>query len=157
MLKTLPTKSNFLGLGKEHSSFNNSKVVILPAPYEQTVSYGGGTKAGPAAILKASHYVEFFDEETKREIFAEHGIATLVPLHFAKKKDAVAIQFLHDTVLSLLDKGKFVVTLGGEHTISAGPIAAHLKKNPNLSVLQFDAHSDLRAEYQGNPHSHASV
>lgn len=157
MLKTLPTKSNFLGLGKEHSSFNNSKVVILPAPYEQTVSYGGGTKAGPAAILKASHYVEFFDEETKREIFAEHGIATLVPLYFAKKKDAVAIQFLHDTVLSLLDKGKFVVTLGGEHTISAGPIAAHLKKNPNLSVLQFDAHSDLRAEYQGNPHSHASV
>lgn len=157
MFKTLPIKSNFLAIEKRHSSFNNSKIVILPAPYERTVSYGGGTKDGPAAILKASQYVELFDEETKREIYAEQGIATLAPLSFAKKKDAAAVQLIHDTVFSLLDKGKFVVTLGGEHTISSGPIAAHLKKYPNLSVLQFDAHSDLRNEYQGNRYSHASV
>jgi agmatinase len=157
MPRTLDARSNFLGIEKEFSSFEKSRAVIIPAPYEATVSYGRGTKNGPTAILQASHYVEHFDEETKREIHQERGIATLAPLDFARKKDEAAIQLLHDTVTELLTAGKFVVTLGGEHTISAAPIAAYAKKHQDLSVLQFDAHSDLRPEYMGNKYSHASV
>ncbi|MBI5463474.1 MAG: agmatinase [Ignavibacteriales bacterium] len=157
MHKTRGIKNNFLALEDEYSSFERSKIVILPAPYEQTVSYGGGTKFGPEAIIKASHYVEFFDEETKREISNEHGIATLEPLNFGKKKNEAALQMIHDAAGDLLSQNKFVVTLGGEHTISSATIAAHVKRYPDLSVLQFDAHSDLRVEYQGNKYSHASV
>jgi agmatinase len=157
MVKVLDIKQNFLGLEKQYSTFENSKIVILPVPYEHTVSYGGGTKKGPDAILKASHYVEFFDEETKREIYREYGIATLPPLSFDKKKNETALQLIFDTVLPLVERQKFVVALGGEHTISSAVIAAHAKHYPNLSVLHFDAHSDLRSEYNGNKYSHASV
>ena len=157
MLKALDIKRNFLGIEKQYSAFETSKVVILPAPYEQSVSYGAGTKNGPEAILKASHQVEFFDEETKREIFREHGIATLPALVFEKKRDEAALQMIYDTVFELVERQKFVVTLGGEHSISSSVIAAHAKLYPNLSVLQFDAHSDLRTEYLGNKYSHASV
>jgi agmatinase len=157
MIKVFDTKRNFLGIEKQYSTFETSKIVILPVPYERTVSYGGGTKKGPDAILKASHYVEFFDEETKREVYKEHGIATLPPLNLDKKQDEAALQYIYDTVLHLIEKQKFVVTLGGEHTISSAVIAAHAKLFPNLSVLHFDAHSDLRPEYHGNKYSHASV
>jgi agmatinase len=153
----LNIQRNFLAIEPEFSSFENSRVAIVSAPYEQTVSYGGGTKFGPEAILKASHYVEFFDEETNREIYKEHGICTLPPLKLAKKKNEAALQIIYNEVEGLLKAGKFVVTLGGEHTISSATIAAHAKRYPDLSVVQFDAHSDLRMEYQGNKYSHASV
>lgn len=157
MMKVLDTKYNFLGIEKQYSAFETSKIVILPAPYEHTVSYGGGTKKGPEAILKASQFVEWFDEETKREICKEHGIATLPLLNLEKKKNEAALQLIYDSVLDLVQLQKFVVTLGGEHTISSATIAAHAKIFPNLSILQFDAHSDLRPEYRGNKYSHASV
>jgi agmatinase len=157
MVKALDIKRNFLGIERQYSAFETSKVVVLPAPYEHTVSYGTGTKNGPEAILKASRQVEYFDEETKREIYKEHGIATLSPLVFEKKKDETALQLIYDTVFEMVERQKFVVTLGGEHSISSSTIAAHAKLYPNLSVLQFDAHSDLRPEYLGNKYSHASV
>lgn len=157
MRKVLDQRSNFLAIESEYSSFDTSKAIILPAPYEHTVSYGGGTKNGPAAIIKASQYVEMFDEETKREIHKERGVATLPPILFGKKKDAQALQLIHDAVADLLAADKFVVTLGGEHTISSATIAAHAEKYKDLSVLQFDAHSDLREEYQGSKFSHACV
>lgn len=157
MKRVLDSKSNFLAIEPEYSSFERSAVVILPAPYEHTVSYGGGTRLGPAAILNASRYVELFDEETKREIYREKGIATLPPLNFGRKKDAAALEALHNEVSALLEAGKFVVTLGGEHTISSATISAYARRYPDLSVLQFDAHSDLRTEYQGNKFSHACV
>lgn len=157
MFKVLGNEQNFLGLEKEHSTFDSSRIIIVPVPYEHTVSYGGGTKNGPRAILDASHYVEYFDEETKREIYKEYGIATLLPLNFLKKKDEGALQEIHETVLSLIGLNKFVAILGGEHTISSATIAAFAKKFSNLSVLQFDAHSDLRDQYLGNKYSHASV
>jgi agmatinase len=157
MVKTLGIQSNFLGTEKEYSSFETSKVVILPVPYEHTVSYGGGTKNGPKAILEASHYVEFFDEETGRQVHSELGIATLPPLNFSKKKDEEALESIYEKVNELLKQKKFVVTLGGEHTISQATIAAHAEKYPDLSVVQIDAHSDLRMEYQGSKFSHASV
>jgi agmatinase len=157
MYKTLSIQSNFLALEERYSSFETSDIIILPVPYERTVSYGKGTKNGPQAILTASHYVELYDEETGRELYLQHGIATLAPLRFGQKNDAEALQMIYERVHDLLQRKKFVVTLGGEHTISSATIAAHAKQFPNVSVLQFDAHSDLRAEYQGNKFSHASV
>ena len=157
MFDTLGITSNFLGIENEFSTFGKSNVVILPVPYERTVSYGGGTKNGPKAILDASHYVEFYDEETGREVHRQLGIATLRPLVFTKKVDKQALDLINQTMRSLLQEKKFVVTLGGEHTISQATIAACTEKYSNLSVLQIDAHSDLRMEYQGSKFSHASV
>jgi agmatinase len=157
MTKVLDSKHNFLGIEQQYSAFETSKIVVLPAPYEHTVSYGGGTKKGPEAILKASHYVEFFDEETKREIHKERGIATFPLLDFEKKKDEAALQSIYEAVLGIVQLQKFAVTLGGEHTISSAIIAAHAKAFPDLSILHFDAHSDLRTQYLGSKYSHASV
>ena len=157
MFKTLDITKNFLAIEDEYSSFDHSQIVVVPAPYEKTVSYGGGAKHGPAGILEASHYVEFYDEETEKEVYKDFGIATIEPLDFEGKTDVQALEELYNTVKTLISLNKFVVTLGGEHTISQATIAAYAEKYPNLSVLQFDAHSDLRMEYQGNKFSHASV
>jgi len=153
----LPEKQNFLMIPKEVSSLEKSKIVILSAPYEASVSYGKGTKNGPRKIIESSHYVEFYDEEIDTELCFKHGIATIKELNFGKRKNKDAIDFLYKNVKTLLEKNKFCVTLGGEHSISTAPIKAHFEKYKNLSVLHFDAHSDLREEYQNNPYSHASV
>jgi agmatinase len=154
---TLGKSSNFLAIDKKFSSFDTSRIVVVPAPYEHTVSYGGGTRRGPEGILNASQYVEFYDEEFDRELCNEVGIATLAPLKFGRKVNAAALKMLEATVRELLKQEKFVVTLGGEHTISQAPIAAYRERYPDLSVLQIDAHSDLRDSYQGSTFSHASV
>jgi agmatinase len=153
---TLPITRNFLAIEKQYSSFDNSKIVILPCPYEKTTSYGKGTSKGPGAILKASHYVEFFDEETQKEICFTHGIAALKPLSFANVSGKKALDLIYKHVKSFIDAGKFVVTLGGEHSISTAPIKAHHDSFENISILHFDAHSDLRMEYEGSIYSHAS-
>jgi len=155
--RPLPARSNFLGLEARHCRFDSSRIAVLPAPYEHTVSYGGGTSRGPGAILKASHFVEYYDEELDRELCFESGIVTLPPVAFGNRVNRRALDLLGRSVDYLLESGKWVITLGGEHTISFAPIAAHLRKYPNLSVLQVDAHSDLRDSYQGTPYSHASV
>lgn len=154
-LKVLPPESNFLAINKKYSSFENASVVILPSPYEKTTSYGKGTVKGPEAIIKASRYVEFFDEETQKEICHSHRIATLEPLSFGKKRDNKALKLIYDSVKFLIEKGKFVVTIGGEHTISTACIKAHYDIHKKLSILHFDAHSDLRDEYEGSRYSHA--
>ena len=156
MKKVLPTNKNFLALPIESSSYDSSQIVILAAPYEKTVSYGGGTAKGPAAIIKASHYVEFFDDEFFRELCFDVGIATLPPLDFGKRSGKTMLDFLRRAVSKEIANGKFVVTLGGEHSISTAPIIAHYGKYPGMSLLHFDAHSDLRMEYSGTPYSHAS-
>lgn len=155
--RVLGPRANFLAIDRDISAFASSRIVVLPAPYEHSVSYGGGTRRGPAGIIEASHFVELYDEELDRELCREIGIATLPSIQFGARKDASAVRLLQSAVEQLLKAGKFVVTLGGEHTISAGPIAAFSKVYPNLSVLHIDAHSDLRDEYQGSRYSHASV
>lgn len=156
-MNTLGIDRNFLGIEDEHSNLDRAEIAIVSAPYEHTVSYGRGTGRGPEAILEASHYVEFWDEEFRRELCFEKGIATIEPIDFAGTADAEALAILEEQVRGLLARDKFVVTLGGEHTISAAPIKAHLERYPDLTVLQIDAHSDLRAEYEGTRFSHASV
>ncbi len=156
-MNTLGIENNFLGIEDDHSTLEAAEVAIVSAPYEHTVSYGGGTGKGPAAILAASHFVEFWDEEFQREFCFDKGIATLEPIDFAGATDAEALSMIEEQVRALLARDKFVVTLGGEHTISAAPIKVHLEKYPEMSVLQIDAHSDLRESYEGSPFSHASV
>ena len=141
----------------ELCSYESSKVVIQQVPYEYTSSYLAGSSAGPAAILEASHFVEFYDEELDAEIYKDTGIATLMPLDFTGKTDASAIDFIEKETSSLLNDEKFVVSFGAEHTVTYGFVKAFAKKFDNLTVLQLDAHSDLREAYQDNPYSHASV
>jgi agmatinase len=156
-MRELSIRSNFLGIEKKYSTYNNSDIVILQAPLEKTVSYGKGTKKGPAEILKASHYVEFFDEEVERELCFEKGICTFEELKFGKLSTKKSIDKIYSEVKKQIAANKFVVTLGGEHSLSSGPIRAHHEQYNNLSILQIDAHSDFRDSYEGSKYSHASV
>ncbi len=156
-METLGVDKNFLGLDAEHSTREASEIAIIQAPYEHTVSYGKGTGRGPAAIVAASQYVEFWDEEFQRELAFEKGISTFAPIDFREAVDRAAFDIIEREVTALLNEDKFVVTLGGEHSISVAPIKAHLDRYPDMTVLQIDAHSDLRDSYEGSPWSHASV
>ena len=156
--RVLPAEEGFLALPEpEMASFENSKVVIQQIPYEHTSSYISGSAKGPAAIVGASHFVEFYDEELDLETYKTTGIATLAEMDFKGAVDADAVEMIRKQTAELLNNGKFVVSLGAEHTVTAGFVAAYKEKFPDLSVLQIDAHSDLRLAYQGNPYSHASV
>lgn len=155
-MKVLDTTKNFLAIEEKYSLIENSKVAIVSAPYEHTVSYGGGTKNAPKEILAASAFVEFYDDEFDRELCFDIGIATLKPLKFQKKYGIKALEIIYEQVAALLAMDKFTVTLGGEHTISTAPIRAHFEKYPSMSILHFDAHSDLRDEYENSKYSHAS-
>jgi len=156
MLKTLGIKNNFLAIDKKYSNLPDSQIAILPAAYESTTSYGKGAKLGPKGILDASAYVEFYDDEFDRDLCFEKGIATIKPIEFKNKIGKAALDIIEKYVKELLDLNKFVVTLGGEHTISTAPIHAHFQKYPDMSILHFDAHSDLRESYEGTKYSHAS-
>lgn len=156
-MKTLPLEKNFLAIEQEFSDLENSKIVIVSAPYEHSVSYGSGTRKGPKAIINASQYVEFFDDETQKELCFEVGIATLNKIDFKDFIDKKALKLIEKQVAELIEMNKFVVTLGGEHTISYAPIKAHFEAYPEMSILHFDAHSDLRESYEGSKFSHASV
>lgn len=156
-MKTLGINKNFLAIENEFSNYENSKIVIQSAPFEKTVSYGKGTGYGPKAILEASHYVEFYDEEFDRELCFEKGIATIQPLNLNKLSPEKALDKIYSSTKEFLDDNKFVVTLGGEHTISSAPAKAYFNKYDNLTILQFDAHSDFREEYEGTKFSHACV
>lgn len=153
---------NFLGLEPESSDFEGARVVLLPVPYEATTSYGGGTGAGPAAIIEASRYIELYDQELDAEPY-EVGVATLPALALSGAGPAEAIGELRAAYTALLAAApeKFIITLGGEHSISSAPILAWAERlkaeGRRLTVLQFDAHTDLRPEYEGSPYSHASV
>ena len=157
MQKILDAGHNFLGIEKEISSFEHSKIVVLPVPYQHTVAAGYETKKAPQTILAASHQIETFDEETKRELCKERGIVTLAPLAFAKKTHDAALQMIYDTVLKLVQQEKFVATIGGDHIIATATIAAHAKFYSNLSVLHFGAQSHLRSHDQGDKFCNVSA
>lgn len=154
-MKSLGKSRNFLAIPQRHASFDHARITILPVPYEKTVSYGGGAANGPNGIIRASAYVEFYDDEFDRELCFDLGISTLPPLDLGRKEGRAALDRISGAVSALLDHGKFVVTLGGEHTISTAPILAHLERHPEMSLLHFDAHSDLRDSYEGTKYSHA--
>jgi agmatinase len=146
---------NFGGLDEARSNLEGARVLIWPVPFEKTVSYGAGTSNGPEAIVDASRNMELFDEEIGGET-AAIGIHTLPAIDADREPDEM-MKALYDETRRMLESDKFICMLGGEHSISAPVIKAHHEKYPNLSVLQIDAHADLRDEYDGTPHSHASV
>ncbi len=154
-MKYYKTNKNFLAIEEEYSSYDKSEIVILPVPYEATTSYGKGTSKGPESILNASHFVEFFDEEMIRELCFEKGICSLLPLNVKNKRGKTALDFIYKNVVKLIKDKKFVVTLGGEHTISTAPVKAHYDYYKDVSILHFDAHSDLRSVYENTKYSHA--
>jgi len=148
--------SNFLGLPDEASRYETSRVVVLPVPFERTTSYGKGTALGPEAILRASHQVELWEEMLRSEPW-RMGIATL-PAFLAEAPDAeTALAALEAEARRHLAAGKFLVTLGGEHSLTTAPVRAARAVHGEIGVVQFDAHADLRPEYDGTPWSHASV
>jgi agmatinase len=157
-MRVLPAEEGFLSLpDAELTTLENAKVVIQQIPYEYTSSYIAGSDKGPKAMVDASHFVEFYDEELDQETYKNIGIATLDSLDFDGKVDEDAMMLIANQTRELLNKDKFVVSLGAEHTVTNGFIRAYKEKYPSISILQIDAHSDLRQEYNGNPYSHASV
>jgi agmatinase len=147
---------NFGGIEDEElSSFENARVVVWPVSYEGTVSYGGGTGEGAMAVVDASRNMELYDEETDAEVY-RLGIHTTDVTPPAGTPEAM-MESLLEKARALVGAGKFVCMIGGEHSVSAPVIRAHAEKYENLSVLQIDAHADLRDTYDGTPHSHASI
>ncbi len=142
-------------LGREENP-EKARIVLLPAPYDATVSYLPGTRFGPRKLLEASLYLEFYDEELECEAQNLPPILTLPEeeLPLAPEK---ALKHLKERLTPHLKKGRFPVLLGGEHTISLAAIELLLNRYPELLVVQFDAHTDLRSKYQGSPWSHACV
>jgi len=157
-LRRLPwgPPESFLGVPAADSLFEDCTVVVLPVPYEATVSWGTGTRFGPRALIHASRFLELYDHELDSEPH-EVGIHTLPELVLPDSGPEVALAELRKALGLLLDADKFVIMLGGEHSVSGPAILAHADRMPegDLSVLQLDAHADLRAEYEGTPFSHA--
>ncbi|MEO8502535.1 MAG: agmatinase [Acidobacteriota bacterium] len=153
----LPT--NFGLLDTADSDYAKSRVAVLPVPFERTTSYGKGTSNGPAAILRASQSMELWDEELRREP-AAIGIHTLPPFLPEAFDMEEAMRELQAECAEPMRAGKFLVTLGGEHSLTIAPVRAArqvFRSAGEIGVVQFDAHSDLRAEFEGTPYSHASV
>lgn len=148
-----------MGLDDEASRFETARALILPVPYESTTSWGSGARGGPRAILEASRYIEVYDQELDDEP-ARVGIHTLPALELTRAGATPAMAELESAYARVLDAAgdRFVVMLGGEHSVSAPAIRAWAARSEGrLSVLQLDAHADLRAEYEGSTHSHASA
>ena len=145
---------NFLGL--EDQDYDKSKVVIFPVPYSSTTYWKSGTKEGPQAIVDASRHIELYDIETKKDA-SKQGIFTLEPLEPSKNSPEETIARIKSVMDKLLQDRKFPVMLGGEHSITLGAIQAFKEKFSNFSVLQIDAHTDLRDEFEGTKYHHACV
>jgi len=145
----------FADLPKKHSDLQNAKVVILPAPYDGTSTWQKGADKGPEALLDASANMELYDIETDSQVYLQ-GIHTAKPVDVDMPPEEM-VNSVEKSVRHFLEKDKFVVLVGGEHSVSTGSVRAHLEKYKEFSVLQLDAHSDLRYEYEGTKYNHACV
>jgi agmatinase len=134
-------------------NYSDSRIVILPVPYDETSTWMKGADKGPDAIMDASVNLEFYDIETDTEVHTR-GIFTLEPV-MEKSSPEALVNSVCNKVLSILGDKKFPVIIGGNHTVSIGAIKALSMNTPGFSVLQLDAHSDLRQEYEGSPYNHA--
>eukprot|EP01059_Diplonema_ambulator_P008961 TRINITY_DN18739_c0_g1_i1.p3 TRINITY_DN18739_c0_g1~~TRINITY_DN18739_c0_g1_i1.p3 ORF type:complete len:328 (+),score=-40.12 TRINITY_DN18739_c0_g1_i1:2553-3536(+) len=154
----LSSEEGFLGIPAVDapSDPQKARAVIIPFGLESSVSYGGGTAKGPLAIIQASHSVELFDESLWSEPFREIGIATLSPVTVDDNQEKALVQ-LENLVQTALDAKQFPFVLGGEHTVTVAPIRVLSRLYPNLVIIHFDAHADLRDSYAGNSYSHAAA
>jgi agmatinase len=144
----------FGGVAPSTSDFDSARVVILPVPLDRTTSYVPGTRNGPHEILVASSHLELWDEETATDVHSI-GICTLPEMEFPFATMDEVIREIRRVASELIARGKFPFVLGGEHSITAPVVAALADRHPGLSVLQIDAHADLRDSFMGTPHNHA--
>ena len=146
---------NYGDLPDQYSALGSSKIVILPVPYDATSTWGKGADNGPQAIIEASQNLEIYDIETDSEVHLL-GIHTAEPLKTSDDPEKMSNE-VYKEVKKLLNRNKFTVTLGGEHSVSIGAIKAHAEKFEDLTIIQIDAHADLRDEYMGSKYNHACV
>jgi agmatinase len=156
-LDYLPAEQSFLDpVRADAADPAPARAVVIPFGLEASVSYGGGTAAGPAAILAASQQLELYDDELGCEPYLDYGVAALREPPIARPIGP-ALDQLAGTVETVLAAGKFPLVLGGEHSLTAGAIRPFAERHEDLVVLQFDAHADLRDGYQGEHFSHAAA
>jgi agmatinase len=147
---------NFGGIDPAYPTFEEAAFVVIPIPYDLTSTYQSGSRRGPHAILEASGNMELYDEELCKETYLT-GIYTLSPLESDARGPGEMVHVIRHATADVLAHNKIPVILGGEHSISFGVVQAMREKFPGISVLQLDAHADLRNYYQCSPYSHASV
>lgn len=140
---------------EKYTDYETAEIAILPVPYDGTSTWIKGADKGPKALLEASFNLEFYDIETDSEVF-RHGIATLDPVTVNNSPEAMTDEVERRMDAILKDK-KFPVLIGGEHSVSVGAFRAVAKHFDTFSILQLDAHSDMRDEYEGSPYNHACV
>jgi len=136
------------------TDFEHARVVILPIPLDRTTSYVPGTRNGPHEILVASAHMELWDEETQTDVHSI-GIFTLPEMEFPFASMDEVVREIRRVTAEIVNRDKFVFILGGEHSITPAAVAAVAAKFPGVSVLQIDAHADLRDSFMGTPHNHA--
>ena len=146
---------NYGGIDNEFTDFVDSKIAVLPVPYDGTSTWIKGADKGPDAILEASANMELYDIETNSEVY-KLGIFTADPVTENSSPEKMS-EAVYEEVTRLIRHNKFVVTLGGEHSISIGAIQSHVEHFKDVTVLQIDAHTDLRPEYEGSKYNHACV
>ena len=151
----IPHPTPFLGLPAEQSNLKRARVAVVPYGYEGGVSYGKGTAAAPQAVLDASGYLELYDEVLDAEP-CRIGIAT-IDVSPIPAEPTQMLERLESFTGELLDQGKFVMVIGGDHSITTGYVRALAKRYNDFGILQLDAHADLRDSYEGSPLSHACV
>jgi agmatinase len=161
LLQSTPATRQFLGL-EATSTYEAAKVVILPIPYEATTTFRKGCETGPDALINASDQLEAYDEELKRETCVEVGIYTHCAIADTRQNPDIAademLAMTTETVSHFLSDNKFVIAVGGEHAITTGVVRAYQKAlNEPFTVVQIDAHGDMRYEYEGSLHNHACV
>ena len=144
----------FAGAVPEPAGFDEARAVILPVPLDRTTSYVGGTRNGPREILQASSHMELWDDELEIDVHSA-GIFTLPEMELPFGELAEVMREIERVAAEILSRDKFLVTLGGEHSITPPLVKAAAARYPGLGVLQIDAHADLRDEYMGTPHNHA--
>lgn len=144
------------GIEAAYSEYKKATFVVVPVPYDLTSTYQSGSRRGPGAILEASGNMELYDEELRQETYLA-GIHTLPFIEADARGPAEMIDAVRRVVAGVVAHGKIPVMLGGEHSISLGAVQAMREAFPNITVLQLDAHADLRDTYQGSPFSHAAV
>lgn len=149
-MKKNPT---FAGIPEEFAHLEKSRIVLIPVPYDGTSTWGKGADRGPAAFLEAAENMELYDIETDSEVYRE-GIYLASPITENDSPQAL-VDEVHKQVKEYIKRNKFVTLIGGEHSLSIGSVRAFNECFDNLTVLQIDAHADLRKEYMGTPFNHA--
>lgn len=149
----MSTSKNYAGISDEFAQLEKSKIILIPVPYDGTSTWGKGADKGPDAFLEASENMELYDIETDSEVYKQ-GIHLTDPITENSSPEAM-VNVVHTTTKDFIKRNKFVTLFGGEHSISIGSIRAFNECFDNLTVLQIDAHADLRESYEGSKYNHA--